>query len=91
MPDNAQRIIKAFLTFHLKHTPGWDPKVVTKQTPYDVCLFITHMCGPKSEGYEGRKYSTAISTRAALTLWFRTLHPQERVDEWTVHEVTGQW
>ncbi|KAF8549923.1 hypothetical protein OG21DRAFT_1382988, partial [Imleria badia] len=88
--DKHIRIIKAFLTFHLKCTPGWDPKVITRQTPYDIRLFITHKCGPKSEGYEGRKYSTAISTRAALTLWFHTLCPQERVDKWTVHEVTGQ-
>jgi len=51
--DNAQRIIKAFLTFHLKCGPRWDPKLITRQTPYDICLFITHKCGPKSEGYEG--------------------------------------
>ncbi|KAF9238398.1 hypothetical protein BU15DRAFT_62593 [Melanogaster broomeanus] len=84
------RIIKAFLAFHLKHTAGWDPKAVTKQTPYDVRLFITHKCGLKSEGYEGHKYSTAISTRAALTMWFRTLRPLEKVDEWLVDAVTGQ-
>jgi hypothetical protein len=90
-PEGVCRIIKAFLTFHLKRTPGWDPKVVTRQTPYDIRLFITHKCGPKSDGYEGRKYSTAISTRAALTLWFRTLRPQERVDEWVIDEATGQW
>ncbi|KAF8548425.1 hypothetical protein OG21DRAFT_1365901, partial [Imleria badia] len=39
------RIIKAFLTFHLKCTPGWDPKVITRQTPYDIRLFITHNSG----------------------------------------------
>ncbi|KIK72073.1 hypothetical protein PAXRUDRAFT_22437 [Paxillus rubicundulus Ve08.2h10] len=47
-------------------------------------------CGPKSDGYEGQKYSTTISTCAALTLWFCTLHPQERVDEWVIDEATGQ-
>ncbi|KIJ11626.1 hypothetical protein PAXINDRAFT_15535 [Paxillus involutus ATCC 200175] len=88
--DKHVRIIKAFLTFHLKCTPGWDPKVVTRQTLYDIQLFITHKCGPKSDGYEGWKYSTAIFTHAALTLWFCTLHPQERVDEWVIDEATGQ-
>ncbi|KAF8837494.1 hypothetical protein BDN67DRAFT_1013820 [Paxillus ammoniavirescens] len=87
--DKHVRIIKAFLTFHLERMAGWDPKVVTRQTPYDIWLFITHKCGPKSDGYEGRKYSTAISTRAALTLWFSTLRPQERVDEWVIDEATG--
>ncbi|KIK73110.1 hypothetical protein PAXRUDRAFT_29274 [Paxillus rubicundulus Ve08.2h10] len=88
--DKHVRIIKAFLTFHLKCTAGWDPKVITRQTPYDIRLFITQKCGPKSDRYEGRKYSTAISTHAALTLWFHTLRPQERVDEWVIDEATGQ-
>ena len=66
-------------------------KGVSRQTTYDIHLFITHKCGPKSGGYEGWKYFTTISTCAALTLWFRTLHPHERVDEWTAHRITGQW
>ncbi|KIK72831.1 hypothetical protein PAXRUDRAFT_179838 [Paxillus rubicundulus Ve08.2h10] len=88
--DKHVRIIKAFLTFHLKCTAGWDPKVITRQTPYYIWLFIMHKCGPKSDGYEGQKDSTTISTHAALTLWFRTLCPQERVDEWVIDEATGQ-
>ncbi|KAG2115308.1 uncharacterized protein F5147DRAFT_769766 [Suillus discolor] len=29
------RIIKAYIIFHMKQTPNWDPKVVTRNTPYD--------------------------------------------------------
>ncbi|KAG1803881.1 uncharacterized protein HD556DRAFT_1484503 [Suillus plorans] len=83
------RIIKAYITFHMKRTPNWDPKVVTRNTPYDVRMFITQKCGPKADGYEGRKFSTAISTQAALTLWYRSVRPSESVVEWRVHE-TGQ-
>ncbi|KAG2047481.1 hypothetical protein BDR06DRAFT_1030837 [Suillus hirtellus] len=66
------RIIKAYITFHMKWTPNWDPKVVTRNTPYDVQMFITQKYGPKTDGYEGWKFSTAISTQAALTLWYHS-------------------
>jgi len=86
------RIIKAYITFHMKRDPKWDAKAVMRQTPYDICAFITQKCGPVEAGYEGRKvdalvhlmltqidanlhlqFSTAISTRAALTLWYRSI------------------
>jgi hypothetical protein len=51
------RIIKAYITFHMKRTPDWDPKVVTRNTPYDIRLFISQKCGPMADGYEGRKVS----------------------------------
>ena len=49
------RIIKAYITFHMKRDAKWDAKAVTRQTPYDVQAFITQKCGPVEAGYEGRK------------------------------------
>jgi hypothetical protein len=67
----------------MRRDPNWDPLRVDSRTPLDVRDFITQKCGTKEEGCEGRKvrqvtikfypyphleqYSTAVSTRAALT------------------------
>ncbi|KAK7006580.1 hypothetical protein R3P38DRAFT_3325946 [Favolaschia claudopus] len=63
------RIIRHYITFHLRRNKKWDAKRVDEQTPGDITAFITQKCGPPEEGFEGRKYSTAVSTRAALTMW----------------------
>ncbi|KAJ7723578.1 hypothetical protein B0H16DRAFT_1787671 [Mycena metata] len=44
-----------------------------------------------AEGFEGRKYSTAVSTRAALTMWYRNLRPNESLTEWRVDSATNTW
>ncbi|KII89592.1 hypothetical protein PLICRDRAFT_108342 [Plicaturopsis crispa FD-325 SS-3] len=82
------RIIKAYITWHMSHNKQWDPRAVTKQTPFDIRHFITQKCGPKSDGYEGRKFSTAVSTRAALTMWYRSVRPNESVSEWRLDPKT---
>ena len=58
MLTTSLRIIKAYIAFHMKRMPNWDPKGVTKNMPYDVRMFITQKCGPKADGYEGCKVST---------------------------------
>ncbi|THH15350.1 hypothetical protein EUX98_g9480 [Antrodiella citrinella] len=86
-----RRVIKAFITYHRKRCPTWDSTAVTKQTPFDICLFITQKCGNKKDGFEGRKFATAVSTRAALTMWYRTLPSRrnESTVEWRYDEKTG--
>ncbi|KAF5383851.1 hypothetical protein D9615_003799 [Tricholomella constricta] len=64
------RIIKAYIAYHLRRNPKWSPKDVNSKTP-------NH-----DKGFEGRKYATAISTRTALTFWYRTIRPNESVSEW---------
>ncbi|THH15771.1 hypothetical protein EUX98_g9413 [Antrodiella citrinella] len=76
------RIIKAYIMFQRRADPSWNPKGVLRRTPFDICRFITQKCGDKSQGFEGRKFSTAIATRAALTLWYRCVRQNERTDEW---------
>ncbi|KAH7903849.1 hypothetical protein BJ138DRAFT_976983, partial [Hygrophoropsis aurantiaca] len=83
------RIIKAYIAFHLKRDPNWDAKAVTRQTPNDICAFITRKCGAKDVGFEGRKFSTAVSTRAAITQWYWMVQPNESVSEWQVDETAG--
>ncbi|KAJ7583766.1 hypothetical protein C8J56DRAFT_711770, partial [Mycena floridula] len=85
------RIIKAFIAYMTRKTPGWDPKRVDEQTPKDIITFITQKCGPVDQGFEGKKYSTAVSTRVTLTLWYRHVHPNETVSEWRLEEDTGKW
>ncbi|KAF9804531.1 hypothetical protein IEO21_09337 [Rhodonia placenta] len=78
-------IIKAFILFTWKQVGAtWDPKAVTSQTPYEIRNFILQKCGERMKGYEGQKFSTAVSTRAALTLWYRSVRPYESVAEWRV-------
>ncbi|KAJ7587229.1 hypothetical protein C8J56DRAFT_765393, partial [Mycena floridula] len=85
------RIIKAYINYHISKTKDWDPKRVDEQTPGDIITFITQKCGPADHGFEGKKYSTAVSTRAALTLWYRHVRPNETVSEWRLEEETGKW
>jgi hypothetical protein len=54
-PAAHVRIIKAFIDFHQRLDPKWDPKAVTTQTPYDIRRYITQKCGPKENDYEGKK------------------------------------
>ncbi|KAF7982858.1 hypothetical protein HWV62_25838 [Athelia sp. TMB] len=77
-----QRVIMAYLAYHLKRDPSWDPMAVTGNTPKDIREFILQKCGRSSDGYEGRKYSTAVATRAALTLWYRSIRPDESSIDW---------
>ncbi|KAJ7022551.1 hypothetical protein C8F04DRAFT_1194377 [Mycena alexandri] len=53
--------------------------------------FITQKCGPIQDGFEGRKYSTAVSTRAALTMWYRSIRPNESLTEWRLDPTTNTW
>ncbi|KAJ7450707.1 hypothetical protein B0H11DRAFT_1612766, partial [Mycena galericulata] len=85
------RIIRHYLTFHLRRNSAWDAKRVDEQTPRDIAAFITQKCGPVEEGFEGRKYSTAVSTRAAITMWYRSLRPDESLTEWRFDSVTNTW
>nr|GAT42317.1 predicted protein [Mycena chlorophos] len=89
--QNHLHIIKAYILFHLRRDSKWNPTLVTEKTPRDITMYIAQKCGPVSEGYEGRKFSTAVSTRAALTLWYRSLRPNESLNEWRFDEVTEIW
>ncbi|KAG0693492.1 hypothetical protein DFH29DRAFT_881407 [Suillus ampliporus] len=80
---------QAYIVFHKQHNTEWDPTAVTPQTPYDIRAFITHKCGEKDKGYEGKRFSTAVSTRAALSYWYRHCRPNESVTEWRCDETTG--
>ncbi|KAJ7792817.1 hypothetical protein B0H14DRAFT_2623484 [Mycena olivaceomarginata] len=85
------RIIKHYFVFHLRRNKKWDAKRVDEQTPRDIAAFITQKCGPTEQGFEGRKYSTAVSTRAALTMWYRSLRPNESTAEWRLDPPTNTW
>ncbi|KAJ6568028.1 hypothetical protein DFH09DRAFT_845682, partial [Mycena vulgaris] len=85
------RIIRHYITLHLRRNGRWDPKRVDEQTPRDIATFITQKCGPVEEGFEGRKYSTAVSSRAALTMWYRSIRPNESLTEWRFDSVTNTW
>lgn len=67
--DGDHRIIKAYIIYHRKRNPEWDPKAVTKQTPYNICQYITQKCGEKSEEYDGCKMRiyTVLCPCSALT------------------------
>ncbi|KLO10084.1 hypothetical protein SCHPADRAFT_943121 [Schizopora paradoxa] len=83
-----KRIIKAYILYHLnkakENSYTWDPKAVTENTPFDITAFITKKCGKVEDGCEGRKMSTAVSTRAALTYYYRLLRPYEPTISWSV-------
>ncbi|KAK7002509.1 hypothetical protein R3P38DRAFT_3404789 [Favolaschia claudopus] len=85
------RIIRHYITFHIRRNKKWDAKRVDEQTPRDIAAFITQKCGPVEEGFEGRKYSTAVSTRAALTMWHKHLRPNESLTEWRLDSITNTW
>ncbi|GJE89364.1 hypothetical protein PsYK624_054630 [Phanerochaete sordida] len=85
-----ERVIKAYFAFWLKRDPKWDPKALSDRTPREIMAFITQKCGEKSEGFEGRKYATAVSTRSALTLWYRSVRPHDG-DEWRLDEKAHRW
>ncbi|KAK7016490.1 hypothetical protein R3P38DRAFT_3321031 [Favolaschia claudopus] len=84
------RIVKAYIAFHMRKNTKWDAKQVNSATPFDITSFIIQKCGEKEKGCEGKKYSTAVSTRAALTYWYRTIRPNESVSEWRIDSSTGQ-
>ncbi|KAJ7137296.1 hypothetical protein C8R46DRAFT_817303, partial [Mycena filopes] len=85
------RIIRHYFTFHLRRNKKWNPKQVDEQTPRDIATFITQKCGPIEDGFEGKKYSTAVSTRAALTMWYRSIRPNESLTEWRLDPATNTW
>ncbi|KAK6996187.1 hypothetical protein R3P38DRAFT_3329648 [Favolaschia claudopus] len=78
------RIVKSYIGFQMRKNPKWDAKKVDSTTPSDITSFIIHKCGEKEKGCEGKKYSTAVSARAALTYWYETLRPNESVTEWRI-------
>ncbi|KAF8477798.1 hypothetical protein DFH94DRAFT_604144, partial [Russula ochroleuca] len=83
------QIVKHYITFHQLRDGSWDPKSVTRNTPQHICEFITKKCGPIEKGYEGKKVSNSISTRAALTFWYHIIRPNESVAEWRIDQETG--
>ncbi|GLB45891.1 hypothetical protein LshimejAT787_3600030 [Lyophyllum shimeji] len=83
-------ITKHYIAFCKRRDPNWDPLRVDWRTLHDIRDFITQKCGSKEEGCEGRKYSTAVSTRAALTFWYKTIRPHESVSEWRHEPKTGE-
>ncbi|KAG1783660.1 hypothetical protein EV702DRAFT_1190680 [Suillus placidus] len=78
----------AYIVFHKQHNTKWDLTAVTRQTPYDIRTFITHKCGEKDKGYEGKRFSTAIATHAALSYWYRHCRPNESVTKWRCNKTT---
>ncbi|KAF7967243.1 hypothetical protein HWV62_35061 [Athelia sp. TMB] len=84
-----QRVIKAYFAYHLKRDPMFDPMAVNGDTPKRIREFIMQKCGNTEAGYEGRKYSTAVATRAALTLWYRSIRPNESTTDWLCDKDTG--
>jgi hypothetical protein len=84
----------------LERNPDWKA-VVHPDSPYDVRSFITKKCGPVTDNCEGRKVSKAtnsrmysciaISIRAALTFFYKSLRPDESVLEWHIDHVSGTW
>ncbi|KIJ47823.1 hypothetical protein M422DRAFT_248397 [Sphaerobolus stellatus SS14] len=75
------RIIGAFVKFMLEQDPKWTASM-TRNSPYDVHLFITKKCASPSEGGEGKKFPTAVSIQAALTYFYKSLRSDESVSEW---------
>ncbi|KAJ7210308.1 hypothetical protein C8J57DRAFT_1257224 [Mycena rebaudengoi] len=57
----------------------------------DITAFITQKCGPVEEGFEGRKYSTAVYSRAALKMWYRSIRPNESLTEWHLDPGSNTW
>ncbi|KAJ7171864.1 hypothetical protein C8R43DRAFT_1146423 [Mycena crocata] len=88
------RIVKAYIASHMRREPNWDATSVTAATPGHITQFIAQKCGDKAEGYEGKKvpelYATAVSARAALTFWYRSICPNESVTEWRIDSRTGE-
>ena len=54
--------------YHISWNPGWDPKAVTVQTPYDVQAFIAQKCDEKSKGFEGKKVKLPLAILPLLSL-----------------------
>ncbi|KAJ7735849.1 hypothetical protein DFH07DRAFT_753682, partial [Mycena maculata] len=84
------RIVKAYIAFHMRKDSKWEAKQVSSATPGHITQFIIHKCGEKAEGCEGKKFATAVSTRAALTYWYRTIRPNESVTEWRINSKSGE-
>ncbi|KAH8112978.1 hypothetical protein DFH11DRAFT_189018 [Phellopilus nigrolimitatus] len=62
----------------------WNPVITTRDTPKDIVLMIAHKCGPIESRCEGKKFATAVSTRAALSYWYGAVRPGESTSTWTV-------
>ncbi|KAJ7804170.1 hypothetical protein B0H14DRAFT_3486571 [Mycena olivaceomarginata] len=84
------RILKHYFIFHLRRNKDWDANRVDEQTPWDIAAFITQKCGPVAED-TAYPYSTAVSTRAALTMWYWGLWPNESTAEWRLDPATNTW
>jgi hypothetical protein len=90
----------------LQENADWKAEV-TQKSPEDVRLFITKKCASPSDGGEGRKvsaalisktmitnlwqYATAVSIRAALSYFYKSLRPNESTTEWRVDYATNIW
>ncbi|KAL1758035.1 hypothetical protein FB107DRAFT_259286, partial [Schizophyllum commune] len=87
------RIAKAFMAFHIARDPTFRPEEVSEATPQRITEFITYKCGSPDKGGQGKKFATAVSTRAALTYYYCHLpgRENESVTEWRRDEVTGKW
>jgi hypothetical protein len=38
-----------------------------------------------------KQIATAVSSRAALTFWYKTIRPDESISEWQYDKETGTW
>ncbi|KAK7021658.1 hypothetical protein R3P38DRAFT_2780858 [Favolaschia claudopus] len=56
------RIIRHYITFHLRRNKKWDAKRVDEQTLRDITAFITQKCGPPEEASPKRE-SDGMATR----------------------------
>jgi hypothetical protein len=64
--------------------PSW--KVSREEGPVEIfCLLKRYLI---DTAYQ---YSTAVSTRAALTMWYRGLQPNESTAEWRLNPATNTW
>ncbi|THH03180.1 hypothetical protein EW145_g6463, partial [Phellinidium pouzarii] len=80
-----RRIICDFImTLRKMKGNDWNPISVMKDTPKDIVLFIAHKCGPSEQGCDGKKFATAVSSRAALSYWYGAIHPNESLSTWKV-------
>ncbi|KAJ7798357.1 hypothetical protein B0H14DRAFT_3545100 [Mycena olivaceomarginata] len=85
------RIVKAYIAFHMRKDPEWYAKRSDRRDAGTYYTVYHPKCGEKAKGCEGKKYATAVSTRAALTYWYRTIRPNESVTEWRIDSKTGEW
>ncbi|KAI5827769.1 hypothetical protein K523DRAFT_374110 [Schizophyllum commune Tattone D] len=87
------RIAKAYIAYHSALDPFFKPGEISESTPRKIVQFIAYKCGPPEKGGQGRKFATAVSTRAAMSYYHQNLpgREHESTTEWRYDEHTGKW